>query len=162
MLVVGVFALIIAACSALQFGSADSRLADYRQWTKITEGYVITGDHSEFLGETHRAPTGYRDVFVNDIGLKTIRGTAPYKYPLGTVIVKEQYKNKAAWEAQKNAEHTIMVKVADNSEATEDNWLWAAGLTGKAKANTFCSGCHSVVEEDDYVITNAEFLRSLK
>lgn len=158
----GVLLSIISACSTLQFGSADSRWADYKNWTKITEGKVVTGDHSGFLGDVHRGPEGYRDVFVNDIGLETIKGKAPYRYPIGTVIVKEQYKNKKDWMAQKNAEHTIMIKVADNQEETEGNWLWGAGLTGKAKANTFCSGCHIVVEEDDYVITNGDFLRSMK
>ena len=92
-------AAFVTGCAT--FGSADDRWADYRTWTKITEGRVITGDPTGFVGTVHAGPTGYRDIFVNDVALATNQGSAPYNYPAGSVLVKEQYKDKAAWDAQK-------------------------------------------------------------
>ena len=84
-----------------------------------TEGRVITGDHTGTLGDVHEGRKGYREVYVNDIGLATIKGTAPYRYPAGTILVKEQYKDKAAWEKKSSPNLTIMVKVTDIEEEEE-------------------------------------------
>ena len=78
---------------------------------------------------------GYRDVYVNDVGLAMLTSDGPYDFPEGTVIVKEQFKNKADWEAGKRAAHTISLKVADNPGTTSADWNWAAGYKGKAQEN---------------------------
>ena len=148
----------ISACAT--FGTADDRWADYRSWTKITEGRVSTEDRTGFVGTVHAGPTGYRDIFVNKIALATNRGTAPYNYPLGSVLVKEQFKDKATWEAQGSREVTIMVKVATSAKPNADNWAFAAGLTASAEKNPFCSGCHTAALKDDFVFTNEDFFKA--
>ena len=149
---------IISACAT--FGTADNRWADYKSWTKITEGRVSTGDPTGFVGTVHAGPKGYRDIFVNNIALATNQGSAPYNYPIGSVLVKEQYKNKAAWEAQKSPDVTIMVKVGSSSSPDANNWNFAAGLTAKAEKNAFCSGCHTIAAANDFVFTNEDFFKS--
>jgi len=148
----------ISGCAAL--GSPDDRWADYKTWTKITEGRVSTGDPTGFVGKVHAGPKGYRDIFVNQAGLATNQGSAPYNYPAGSVLVKEQYKDKAAWEAQKSPDLTIMVKVADSANPEVSAWAYAAGYTGKAEANAFCAGCHTIALKDDFVFTNEDFFKT--
>lgn len=155
--------IAITACSALGSKKADPRWADYKTWTKISEGRPGTGDPTGFVGTVHKGPKGYRDVFVNKVGLATNQGTAPYKYPVGTVIVKEQYTNKAAWEAQKSPGVTVMLKVSDSATPSADNWAWSDGYTSKAKNKyVFCSACHSIGTKDDFTFTHADFYRKEK
>ncbi len=153
-----VISAVITACAT--FGTADVRWAEYRNWTKITEGRPSTGDPTGFVGNVHAGPKGYRDIFVNKIGLATNQGSTPYNYPVGTVLVKEQYKNKAAWEAQGTPDLTIMVKIGASDNPSADNWQFAAGYTGKADKNPFCLGCHSIVAKNDFVFTNEDFFKS--
>jgi len=47
--------------------NADSRWADYKNWTKLN-AKPITGDHTGVLGKLHRGSDGVRFVYVNDIG----------------------------------------------------------------------------------------------
>ncbi len=148
---------IVSGCAT--FGTADQRWADYKSWTKITEGRVSTGDPTGFIGTVHKGTEGYRDIFVNQIGISTNQGPAPYHYPIGTVVVKEQYKDKAAWEAQKSPDLTIMVKVADNGKMEAANWDWSDGYTSRANKNAFCSGCHTIAMANDFVFTNEDFFK---
>ena len=151
-------AAVVAGCAS--FGSADERWADYKNWTKITEGRVSTGDPTGFVGTVHAGPKGYRDIFVNSTALATNQGTAPYNYPVGSVIVKEQYKDKAAWEAQKSPDVTVMVKIGSSANPDVSNWAFAAGYTGTAEANAFCAGCHTVAQKEDFVFTNEDFFKT--
>jgi hypothetical protein len=153
-----VISAVVSGCAT--FGKADSRWADYKTWTKITEGRTSTGDPTGFIGTVHAGPTGYRDIFVNKTGLATNQGTAPYNYPVGSVLVKEQYANKAAWEAQKSPELTTMVKVATSATPNANNWAFAAGYKGTAEANAFCSGCHTIAQKTDFVFTNEDFFKA--
>jgi len=155
-----VVAIVAFVSGCATFGKADSRWADYKGWTKVTEGRVSTGDPTGFIGTVHRGTAGYRDIFVNNIGLATNQGTAPYNYPIGSVVVKEQYKDKAAWEAQKSPDLTIMVKVGNSATPSASNWAFAAGYTDKAGDNAFCSGCHTIALKDDFVFTNEDFFKS--
>jgi len=157
---VAVAAMLASGCASLGKGEPDERWADYASWTKITEGRTGTGDPTGFIGKVHKGRDGYRDVFVNDIGKDTLESDGPYVFPVGTVIVKEQYDNKAAWESQKGAAHTVMVKINDGTGA--DSWGWAAGYTGKAGASAFCSGCHTIAAKDDFVFTHEKFLSSVE
>jgi hypothetical protein len=150
--------VFVSACAL--FGKADERWVDYQSWTKITEGRVSTGDPTGFVGTVHAGPKGYRDIFINDIGIATNQGAGPYKYPIGTVIVKEQYKNKATWEAQDSPGITIMVKVGTSDTPNADNWRWTAGLTDVPEKNAFCSGCHTIALANDFNFTNEDFFKT--
>jgi hypothetical protein len=152
-----VVAISVGLTACATFGTADNRWVEYKTWTKITEGRVSTGDPTGFVGTVHAGPKGYRDIYVNKAALATNQGSAPYNYPIGSVLVKEQYKDKAAWEAQKSPDLTIMVKVAASDSPSVANWKFAAGYTGTAEDNAFCAGCHSIVAQNDFVFTNEDF-----
>ncbi|MEM7377319.1 MAG: cytochrome P460 family protein [Pseudomonadota bacterium] len=154
----GAAAVVITACASL--GTPDPQWADYKTWTKVTEGKVTTGDPTGVLGGVHEGAEGYRDIFVNNTGVDTLMGSAPYNYPIGTVLVKEQYPTEAAWAAQKKPNLTIMVKVADDSSNPMTNWAWSPSYTKAAGASNFCAGCHAVALQNDFVFTNGDFLAS--
>ena len=157
--VVGITATACSSVSSLYKGDPDERWADYKSWTKITEGRTGTGDPTGFIGNVHQGRDGYRDVYVNDIGKATITGTAPYVFPAGSVVVKEQFASKADWEAQKKPGVTVSIKIADG-EGSADNWIWADSYTGKAGASNFCAGCHGIAAQSDYVFTTEDFLKT--
>ena len=151
---------IVASCSTLTtpFRDADPRWADFKSWTKVTELEPGTGNPTGFLGGVHMGDAGYRDVFVNDIAKDTLLGSAPYNFPAGSVIVKEQFASKADWEAGRKPAHTISVKVTAGDELRKENWIWADSYKGTAGESAFCSGCHSIAAKDDYAFTNGDFL----
>jgi hypothetical protein len=154
--------IILSGCALLGTGEADQRWANYKDWTKINNT-PITGDHTGFLGGLHEAAKGYRQVYVNEIGLETSLGNGPFKYPVGTVIVKEQFKNKDALDSGKTPGLTIMVKVADNGSASASNWAWSRGYGKEAKVDdAFCSSCHTIALQKDFVFSNAESLASFR
>lgn len=153
--VVGAAFLTLSGCGGLK-GDPDPRWAEYKGWHKITEE-PQTGDPTNYIGVVHAGREGYRDVFVNEVGKAALTGSAPYQFPAGTVIVKEQFDNKADWEAQKGAEVTVSLKISDEV-GSASNWHWAAGVSGKAGENGFCSGCHTIAAKDDFVFTTADFL----
>lgn len=156
--VVTASALVMSCASLNPFAKADARWADYKSWTKITEGKPGTGDPTGFIGNVHNGPDGYREVYVNDIGAAALAGNAPYNYPEGTIIVKEQFKDKAGYDAGKVAAVTVSVKATGSETLSKENWLWADSYKGKAKTSDFCSGCHSIAAKDDFVFTNGAFL----
>ena len=150
---------IVMACAKI--GKIDERWSDYSSWTMITKNRVITGDPTGTLGDVHEGLKGYREVYINDVGLAVNQGSSPYRYPVGTVLVKEQYKDKIAWEKKKSPNFTIMVKVSDIDEEEEENWRFSTGLNKKAVKNTFCFDCHAAALNDDIVFTNEDFLKSM-
>lgn len=152
--------LLIASCSTLTapFAEPDARWADFKTWTKVTELEPSTGDPTGFLGGLHKGNEGYRDVYVNDIGEETLLGSAPYNFPAGSVIVKEQFANRSDWESGRKPSHAISVKVSASDAVSKDNWIWADSYKGTAGESAFCSGCHSIAAKDDYVFTNGDFL----
>ncbi len=161
-LLLGVASASIAGCGVLNTGPADERWANYKTWTKITEGNVGTGDPTGFIGNVHKGSSGYRDVYVNDIGAAMLASEGPYNFPAGTVIVKEQFENKANWESQTGAGVTVSVKATASDAPNVDDWIWASSFRGTAKADPFCSGCHSIAAKDDYAFTNGAFLAAEK
>lgn len=152
--------VLVASCSTLTapFKEADARWADFKTWTKVTELEPSTGNPTGFLGGLHQGDEGYRDVYVNDIAKDVLMGSAPYNYPEGSVIVKEQFANKSDWESGRKPSHTISVKVAASDNLSKDNWIWADSFKGTAGESAFCSGCHSIAAKDDYVFTHGDFL----
>lgn len=160
--VVGAASAFITGCASVNpFAKADPRWAEFKSWTKVTEGTEPTGDPSKLLGVVHKGENGYRDVYINDVGKDALLGAAPYNYPEGTVIVKHQFDNKADWEAGENGDVTVSLKSADDGSRNKDNWVWAAGMKGKAGPSDFCSGCHTAalsLYDSDFIFTTAEFL----
>ncbi len=157
--------IFVAGCASIPgLGKPDPRWADYKNWTKITEK-PSTGN-TQGLGGVHMGPEGYRDVYVNETGLAMITGEGPYDFPVGTVIVKEQFKDKAAWESGKGAAHTISLKVADNEGQNSDDWNWALGYTGKVQqtiAKPDCVACHTIanaLNQSDYVFSVPAYLEA--
>lgn len=151
--------IFASSCAYLGGGEADARWADYKSWSKI-HSKPITGDHTGFLNGLHKAKKGVRVVYVNNVGLETATGTAPYKYPLGTVILKEQYSSQAAYDAGKKPGVTVMVKVSENAANPAENWAWARGYTRKAKVDDgFCAGCHTIALGSDFSFSNADSLK---
>lgn len=150
--------ILLAGCASItsRFGDADERWAEYRSWSTVSD--TPSTGASLGLGEVHKGPSGYRLVYVNEIGRETITGDGPYEYPVGTVIVKEQYNDKAAYDSGKGADVTVSLKVSDESELPADNWNWAAGYKAKAGKDAFCSGCHSIPFAKDMVFSNVTYL----
>lgn len=156
---------LLAGCASLTapFREADPRWADYKNWTRVTADEVSTGNPTGFLGGVHMGDEGYREVYVNDVAKDTLYGSAPYNYPAGSVIVKEQFANKADWQAGRKAAHTISVKVSQSETSQKQDWMWADSFKGKAGESEFCAGCHSIAElraKGDYVFTNGDFLKA--
>jgi len=102
---------LLAGCASITapFSDPDPRWADYKNWTKVTADEVSTGNPTGFLGGVHQGDDGYRDVYVNDIAKDTLYGSAPYNYPEGSVIVKEQYASKEDWEARRKVSSVQVV-----------------------------------------------------
>ncbi len=159
----GLAGIFLAGCASVNpFAKPDPRWADFKSWTKVTEGTEPTGDPSNLLGLVHKGPDGYRDVYVNDIAKDALLGPAPNDFPEGSVVVKHQFDNKADWEAGKNGDVTVSIKAADDGTRNKDNWIWAAGMKAKAGASDFCSSCHTAalsLYNSDYVFTTADFLK---
>ena len=157
--------VMLAGCATITapFRDADPRWADYKEWTRVTDGAPSTGDETGFLGGVHMGNEGYREVYVNDIAKETLYGGAPYNYPAGSVIVKEQYASKADWEAGRKPAHTVSIKVSASDESRKEDWMWTDSYKGVAAESEFCAGCHSIAEiraKGDYVFTNGDFLKT--
>ena len=162
LIVIGVSGAVLAGCASVNpFSKPDPRWADFKSWTKMTERVKPTGDPTGTLQVVHKGPTGYRDVYVNDIGKDVLLGAAPYNFPEGSVVVKHQFDNKADWEAGKNGDVTVSVKAMDDGTRNKDNWIWAASYKAKAGPSDFCSTCHTAalgLSNSDYVFTTCEFM----
>lgn len=155
-------AVVLAGCSSSPSydGNTDSRWADFKTWTKITEGRTGTGDPTGLVASVHKGTNGYRDVYVNDIALSTNQGSAPYNYPVGSVIVKEQFDDLAAFKSQNPTDLTIMVKVKESGNKEAANWAWAEAYDAPLMPeNAFCSSCHTAAFGEDFVFTNEDFLK---
>jgi len=152
--------VVIAGCASLTspFRDPDERWANYKSWTKVTEGKTGTGDPTGYIGNVHKGPEGYRDVYVNAVGEEALTGTAPYNFPAGTVIVKEQFDDQASWESGSKPGLTVSLKVADSDAPASANWIWADSYKGTAGESAFCAGCHTIAQGSDFVFTHGDFL----
>lgn len=157
-------AVTAAGCASLPnpFAEPDARWADYKDWTRVNDE-PSTGQ-SLGLGTVHKGAEGYRVVYVNDVGRDTVLsdgdGSGGYEYPQGTILVKEQYDDEAAYLAGAEAgdvDVTVSMKVAETGDRAA-NWQWAAGYTAGAGDNAFCSGCHSTPIAKDFVFSNPGYL----
>lgn len=149
---------LIAGCAALGIGGEpDERWADYKSWTKVVDGE--TGDPTKFIGERHGGPSGYRNIYVNELALgPTEAGNEGRVYPVGSVMVKEQYKTEASWKSGKPGTVMTAVKVPD--DATGDSkWIWSPSMTGKAVDNPNCQGCHTIAAKHNFMFTGAGYAK---
>lgn len=139
----------------------NAQWADYKNFTKVTAAGPLTGSEGGPLGNVHEGPSGYRDIYVNDIALPMYESDGPYKYPLGSVIVKEQYKNETKWNEQKLGGLTVMVKLKEGTSPETADWGFASSYKGSLTASSFCFGCHAVGQADDYLFTNSKKIKAL-
>lgn len=142
----------------------------YDKWYHLTEGRAITGDPTGFLGN-REFEKGYREVYVNGVGEAVSKGKAPYVYPEGTILVREVYSDKSAWETKKTPALTISMKLAKGSAPESKDWEYVlippgeAEQRGKGDSKTaqFCATCHlNAGVSNDYLFTNASFFEKLK
>ena len=165
MLLASVLVVSLTAFSTLELSSFDAgpeAWANYKSWTKVTRT-PNTGDPTGFLDKKHGGVKAYRDVYVNEVGISAYQ-SQQFPLPEGTVIVKEAFKNKGAYDAQKNPELTIMVKLAEDSNPDTGNWQWFMGGDGKkmgtgmdTKWGKFCASCHAYGQAADFT-----FMSTLK
>jgi len=139
----------------------------YTDWYKITKDAPNTGDPTGFIEKRHDGKKAYREIYINDIGKAVNLGSAPYKYPEGTIVVKETYKNKEAWEKKGKKVLTIMIKQADGTSPETGDWGYVMGAKGKLSTGTskwakFCSGCHVFAASKDYVFMSSDFMKTLE
>ncbi len=138
----------------------------YTSWYQITKDAVNTGNPTGFIKKNrHEGETGYREIYINDIGKDVNLGSAPYKYPEGTIVVKESYKNKAAWEKKGKMVLTVMIKQAEGTSPETGDWGYVMGAKGKLSTGTskwakFCTKCHVFAANKDYVFMNADFMKA--
>lgn len=139
----------------------------YTSWYHVTKDAPNTGDPTGFIEKRHDGAKAYREIYMNDIGESIQQGSAPYKYPEGTIVVKETYKNKEAWEAKKKVVLTIMIKQAEGTSPETGDWGYVMGAKGKLSIGTskwakFCSECHVYAASKDYVFMSSDFMKTLK
>lgn len=142
----------------------------YRTWYHLTKGRPITGDPTGFTGNKE-VEKGYREVYVNKTGEAVMKGEAPYAYPAETVIVREVYSTKEAWEQKKPPALLISIKLPKGTAPESKDWEYVlvppgqAEQRGRGKSETaqFCTKCHlNAKEANDYHFTNAAFFGKQK
>ncbi len=138
--------------------------AGYQKWYKVTKE-PNTGDPTGFLQKRHLGNKAYRDIFINSIGEAVNKSMGPYNYPEGTIIVKEAFKNKKAYDAKKKPVLTIMIKLAEGKAPDTGDWEFIMGASGKkrgaglkTKWGKFCGNCHVYAAGSDYAFINSKFL----
>ena len=78
-------------------------------------------------------------------------------FPVGTVLVKEQYESQAKWEAGTDSMRTIAVKVAEGSDGA--NWAWAESYTSSPVESAFCMSCHTIAKKHDFMFTGGGYAK---
>jgi len=156
--------LILVACMSTsdQLGPGATAWSGYKNWYKATPE-PNTGDPTGFLGNRHEGLNAYRDIYVNSIGEPTNRGQQGFPYSEGTIIVKESFNNRDTYEAQRNPELTIMVKLAQGTSPQTADWEYILGAAGSRRGSgesgqaVFCHSCHTFAAATDYSFINSHF-----
>ncbi len=159
----------LTACSvASNYPSAMSETwHDYKSWFLATPE-PTTGDPTGLLDDVHEGNDAYRVIYVNSVGEAVNKGEAAFPYPEGTVLVKETFKNRAAWENQSGAALTVMVKLPQGSSPGTGDWEYVNGAMGigflrgaeDTRWGNFCGGCHLRAYATDYNFINSRFYES--
>jgi hypothetical protein len=152
-------AAVLLACASTGSDSNATTVdafADYTGWSKVNAA-TITGDTTGSLGPAHGGRSGFREVYVNSAGKPVSDGAAGLPYPMGTIVVKETYKDAGG---QKGAlkDITVMVKREAGYDAINGDWEYLnVSNTLKIKAQgpiKMCINCHASAMVDDYVFTS--------
>lgn len=124
--------------------------ADYGSWKKVNS-MTITGDSTGVLGSAHAGKAGFREVFVNSVGARVSDGSAPLPYPVGSIIVKESYRNSGGSKGSLTG-ITVMAKRSAGYDPENGDWeylmltskMWVQAR-GKLSA---CISCHLAADND--------------
>lgn len=158
---------ILAACMSTspQLGPDASAWEDYLAWHKVT-AQAETGDPTGFLNNVHDGDNAYRQIYINSIGESTNKGEANFPYPEGTIIVKESFNNKAALDARRNPDLTLMIKLPQGQSPETAGWEYVMGGngsrrgTGSSGLGQFCFQCHLQAAATDFNFINSKFYES--
>jgi len=153
-----VCALIVSCASS---GSKDTNKTDvdvltgYASWPKVNSE-TITGDATGVLGKAHEGSDGFREVYANAVAQRVSSGSADLPYPLGSIIVKEAYKNAGGSKGDMTS-ITVMVKREDGYDTENGNWEYLM-LTPAMKVQNQgllggCISCHAAAD-NDWVFTD--------
>jgi len=142
--VIAALTVTVSAISSCSKDSQDSLVpTDYASWKSTVDGpldYEIPG-HTQAV----------RMIYINDIGTtvspKVENGRLTYRYPEGTIILKENFTN-ATDEAPNNL--TAMIKRPDDPRA-HGGWLWVNRDYSSGEEHVFgyefCFICHQNANE---------------
>jgi hypothetical protein len=120
---------------------------NYKSWERTVKEvlkYPIPGHENN-----------YRKIYINETGEKVIETKAPnrassYKYPEGTIIVKEIYSSENYTEAATPQSLTCMVKDSKDP-LSRGGWLWVMKSVPDGKERiidfSFCITCHANANE---------------
>lgn len=119
---------------------------EYSDWSRVNQeelNYPIPGHESH-----------YRIVYINEKGkevqTREENGNTAYRFPEGTIIVKEAYPTLQKEEGDKPIQLTIMIKDPDHEKA-RGGWLWVVNnLQEKSETvvpHEFCITCHANANE---------------
>ena len=157
--------VMLTACMSTSepLGPDASAWADYRSWYKVTPE-PETGDPTGFLGGVHDGTNAYRLVYVNSVGEAVNRGQQGLPYPEGTILLKESFNNRAALEADRNPDLTLMIKLAQGMSPATGDWEYirpdGARGTGDSDLGAFCRDCHLFAAATDYNFLNSRFYQN--
>lgn len=149
---IGILAAICLSVGTMLLSSCEEPVVDYigdeyLSWERTTEADItmaITGH-----------PPGARRIFINEIGtnveVSEQNGQTRWVYPVGTIIVKENYAVAEPGEDDEPMVRFAMVK-APEEERSRGGWLWVredyAGGEEVVFDNEFCIACHSDANEE--------------
>lgn len=127
----------------------------YKSWQKVNAA-TITGDSTGVLGSAHEGETGFREVYVNSTGAAASSGSASLPYPVGTVIVKESFKDSDGSKGSLTG-LTIMAKRAGGYDSENGDWEYLM-VNSKMKVRAQgklegCISCH-LAADNDFVFTD--------
>ena len=155
----------LTACMSTSepMGPADSAWDSYRAWYRVNPE-PETGDPTGFLTNVHDGINAYRNIYVNTVGEAVNRGNQSLPYPAGTILLKESFNNRAALEADRNPDLTVMVKLAAGSSPETGDWEYirpdGARGTGSSDLAAFCRNCHLYAAAHDYNFINSRFYQN--
>ncbi|MCF6334538.1 MAG: cytochrome P460 family protein [Spirochaetales bacterium] len=134
-----------------------SEFINYSSWAKVN-AETITGDVTGVLGAAHERSKGFREIYVNEIGLPVESGEEDYPFPEGTIIVKESFKNdKGSKGALSNL--TVMVKRESGYSPDYGDWEYIItkpdGAIAQQGTLSVCIKCHARGEDKDYTFINS-------
>jgi hypothetical protein len=122
----------------------------YQSWAKVNS-HTITGDTTGVIGKAHEGTAGFREVYINSAGEGASNGASSLPYPVGTVIVKDSFKNAGGAKGALSAV-TLMVKRSAQYDPGNGNWEYIM-LTPKMKVQaqgrlSGCISCHLAADAD--------------